>query len=123
MIMFNCLTSLKNDSHNNLFVASDSSEIKQEVKALAVQRQFQVAALDAKVVHLANRQENQHRCDQVLDVYVDLVMLSRADAFLTTGSYFSEAAFLLGSSVKKWIILPRDDALKCEKIIGFQAGK
>lgn len=121
-VMFNCLVSLKNDSHN-LFVASDSTDIKEEVKRLALQRQFQVASLGSKVVHLANRQENQHTCDQVLDVYVDLVVLSRAQAFLTTGSFFAEAAFLLGSTVKKWVVLPRNDTLKCENIIGFDAGK
>lgn len=98
--VFNCMVDVLGHEPNRMFVASDSLAVKQASLVLGRKKGVAVRTILRRASNIslkANQSQSvEERCEIFLDIFVDLVMLARADSIVSTGSTFARAAYFLG---------------------------
>lgn len=105
-------------NHTFLFVASDDVEFKFKIVSSAHSRGIIVRSNERPALHVgkvAGSSDSVANCDGFMDVFVDMIVLSRAETLITTGSGFATAAFHMGRG-KRMKELQGNHASLAEKV-------
>lgn len=102
--LLSCAARLTDGIVRPIFLASDSTRFKAEFLQIATTLGVDVHMLQAPALHVgrdnasAAKLSAHEKCQSFLNVFVDLVLLSKGDVIITTKSGFSKSAYYLASS-------------------------
>lgn len=110
--LLECVAEKSRRNYGRIYLASDSSEFKDDFVKVATERYgINVRTMQEKAIHIgkpASEEDEwtptQKDCRYFLNVFVDIVAMSRSEFIVSTGSGFSKMAFLIGHSPKNLFI-------------------
>lgn len=110
--LLECVVERNRRNYRRIYLASDSSEFKDDFVRVATERYgINVRTMQEKAVHIGQQVSEeeewtptQNDCRDFLNVFVDIVAMSKAEFIVSTGSGFSKMAFLIGHSPKNLFI-------------------
>lgn len=126
--LLKCATKVDpSDDPKIAFLASDSVAFKKVFKKKSSMYGYRVITPNWRALHLRKRPDimgqvsEESHCREFLNIFVDLVLMSRGKALVSTNSGFSRVAFYFGNSIGHFIGYNQEtnESCKLHKYIGL----
>lgn len=111
-----------------VFLAADSIQFKKIFEEKAARYGYNVVTTKWRALHLRKRPEimgqvsEETHCQEFLNIFADLILMSRGQALVSTGSGFARVAFYFGNSIGHFIGYDQQISGMCKlhKYIGLK---